>query len=149
MDAQATERFATERLVEFQHCDPAGIVFYPRYFEMLNSVIEEWFAKRNGLPFREMHGPERRGVPTVHLETTFRAPSRLGDMIRFEIEVRKVGGSSVDLTTRCTGAGELRFSCEQTLVFMDLDTGRPKRWTDDLRTRLTAQQTLEAIGSTQ
>jgi len=136
-------RFVTERLVEFQHCDPAGIVFYPRYFEMLNSIIEEWFAARNNLPFREMHGPARRGVPTVQLSITFKAPSRLGDILRFELEVRKVGGSSVDLTTRCTEDGELRFSCDQTLVFMDLDTGRPKRWTDDLRARLTSQLTTQ------
>lgn len=35
-----------ERLIqiEFNHCDPAGIVFYPRYFEMVNSVIENFFA---------------------------------------------------------------------------------------------------------
>ena len=31
--------FTTQRKVRFQHCDPAGIVFYPRYFEMINSVV--------------------------------------------------------------------------------------------------------------
>ena len=31
--------FIAQRKVRFQHCDPAGIVFYPRYFEMLNSVV--------------------------------------------------------------------------------------------------------------
>ena len=30
--------------IEFNHCDPAGIVFYPRYFEMTNSVVENFFA---------------------------------------------------------------------------------------------------------
>ena len=69
-------RFRTRRGVEFHHCDPAGIVFYPRYFEMLNSVVEEWFGERNGLPFDRMHRIERRGVPTVRLETVFTAPSR-------------------------------------------------------------------------
>jgi len=131
--------FVARRMVEFQHCDPAAIVFYPRYFEMLNSVIEEWFAARNNLPFREMHGAARRGIPTVHIDITFKAPSRLGDGLQFEIQVRKVGGSSVALTTLCTCEGETRFVCDHTLVFMDLDTGRPKRWTDDLRRRLSAQ----------
>ena len=37
-------QFATEILVRFQHCDPAGIVFYPRYFEMISQSVEEWFA---------------------------------------------------------------------------------------------------------
>ena len=31
--------------VEFNHCDPAGIVFYPRYFEMTNSVVEIFFRE--------------------------------------------------------------------------------------------------------
>ena len=33
--------FVFPQKVRFQHCDPAGIVFYPRYFEMLNTTIEE------------------------------------------------------------------------------------------------------------
>jgi acyl-CoA thioesterase FadM len=29
--------------VRFGHCDPATFVFYPRYFEMINSFVEDWF----------------------------------------------------------------------------------------------------------
>ena len=36
--------FETVIPVRFQHCDPAGIVFYPRYLEMINQTVEEWFA---------------------------------------------------------------------------------------------------------
>ena len=32
-----------EVLVQFAHCDPAGIVFYARYFEIINEVVEDWF----------------------------------------------------------------------------------------------------------
>ena len=31
--------------VRFGHCDPAGIVFYPRYFEMLNALVEDWISE--------------------------------------------------------------------------------------------------------
>ena len=34
-------------LVRFADCDPAGIVFYPRYMEMFNALVEDWF--REGL----------------------------------------------------------------------------------------------------
>ncbi len=37
--------------VEFNHCDPAGIVFYPRYFEMANSVVENFFRDEVDYPF--------------------------------------------------------------------------------------------------
>lgn len=141
-DGQPAIPFTTTRLVEFHHCDPAGIVFYPRYFEMLNSVVSEWFGARNDLPFPQMHTDDRRGVPTVHLDTTFKAASRLGDQLVFAIVVRRIGRSSVDLTTTCSCAGETRFTCDHTLVFMDLDKTRAVRWTDTVRARLAEQ--LEA-----
>ena len=43
--------FISQVEVRFRHCDPAGIVFYPRYFEMINDFVEEWFDKGMGLPF--------------------------------------------------------------------------------------------------
>ena len=43
--------FQREQVVRFGHCDPAGIVFFPRYFEMLNELVEDWFAQALGLPF--------------------------------------------------------------------------------------------------
>ncbi|MCE9680901.1 acyl-CoA thioesterase [Halomonas alkalisoli] len=57
--------FTTLRKVRFQHCDPAGIVFYPRYFEWLNSVVEDWFAEVVGHDFNELHVASRTGVPTA------------------------------------------------------------------------------------
>ena len=35
--------FRTAYLVRFAHCDPAGIGFYPRYFDLFNSAVEDWF----------------------------------------------------------------------------------------------------------
>ena len=73
--------FFFSQRVRFQHCDPAGIVFFPRYFEMVNATVEEWFAERLGMPFAEMHGPTQGGVPTASIRADFRAPSRLGDLL--------------------------------------------------------------------
>ena len=39
-----SQRFRLTRPVEFNHCDPAGIVFYPRYFEMISATIERFLA---------------------------------------------------------------------------------------------------------
>ena len=41
--------------IEFNHCDPAGIVFYPRYVEMLNDVVEHWFQHALGCSFAQLH----------------------------------------------------------------------------------------------
>jgi 4-hydroxybenzoyl-CoA thioesterase len=122
--------------VGFQHCDPAGIVFYPRYFEMLNATIEAWFETRLRLGFAEIHGPMRRSVPTRRLEADFSAPARLGDVLDFSLSPRRIGGSSCDLrlTARCDGAHRATFT--STLVWVNADTGRPERWPDALRARI-------------
>ena len=95
--------------IEFNHCDPAGIVFYPRYFEMTNSVVENFFADEVGMSFAQMHNAGmRNGVPTVHIEADFMAPSRLGDKVAFTLIVRKLGGSSVAVEITGRMGEELR-----------------------------------------
>ena len=37
-------------VVRFEHCDAAGIMFYPRFFALVNEMVEEWFAEP-GPPF--------------------------------------------------------------------------------------------------
>jgi 4-hydroxybenzoyl-CoA thioesterase len=121
--------------VEFNHCDPAGIVFYPRYFEMTNSVVENFFADRIGHSFARMM-QDGNGVPTARIETEFRAPSRLGDRLEFDLEVRRLGGASVTLGLSARGGAELRLTAELTLVWVA--QGRPEPWPDTIRSRLEA-----------
>ena len=40
--------------VLFKHCDPAGIVFFPRYFEMMNDCVEAFFDKVVEWPFEDI-----------------------------------------------------------------------------------------------
>lgn len=47
--------FVTTAKVRFAHADAAGIVFYPRYFEMLNGAVEDWFEQDIGLDFKTLH----------------------------------------------------------------------------------------------
>jgi 4-hydroxybenzoyl-CoA thioesterase len=76
--------------VEFNHCDPAGIVFYPRYFEMTNSVLENFFREEVGYSYHAMMA-DGIGVPTARIETDFRAPSRLGDVLDWTLVVETAG----------------------------------------------------------
>lgn len=125
--------FVLELPVRFAHVDAAGIVFYPRYFEMLNTAVEEWFAARTGVSFADLHIARRRGVPTVALESRFVAPSKLGDVLEIEVVLKKLGRSSCDLEYRIISSGAERVSASAVLVFIDLDTGLSEPWPDDLR----------------
>jgi 4-hydroxybenzoyl-CoA thioesterase len=125
--------------IEFNHCDPAGIVFFPRYFEMLNSQVENFFRDALGYPFEAIILRDRNSVPTVHFEIDFRQPSRLGELVRFEMWVTRLGRSSVDFRHRAGGSGQARLEATQRLVWVG-DTGRAQPWPDVLRARLAAHQ---------
>ena len=126
--------------IEFNHCDPAGIVFYPRYFEMVNSVTENFFADEVGRSYAEMMTAVS-GVPTARLEANFRAPSRLGDKLEFTLEVARLGETSVTFLVTGRGKGEesLRLSVEVTLVWVEGGL-RATPWPEPMRARLAAHR---------
>jgi 4-hydroxybenzoyl-CoA thioesterase len=129
--------FARQVQVRFGDCDPAGIVFYPRYFEMFNNLVEDWCADGLGTSFRELHGVRGLGLPTVNIQTDFVAPSKLGDVLRAELSVLKLGGASFTLAIRLLGAdGAERVRATLVLVLMDLKTARALRLPDAMRARI-------------
>jgi 4-hydroxybenzoyl-CoA thioesterase len=86
-------KFIKEEKVRFQHCDHAGIVFYPRYFVMLNDLVEDWFEEILDYSFLAMH--PNNGIPTVELNTRFKSPARLGDLIQKELWVIRLTDRSL------------------------------------------------------
>ena len=79
------------------------------------------------------------GVPTARVETDFRAPSRLGDVLDWALVVERLGGSSVTFRLQATCASEHRLTARLTLVWLGPDH-RPARWPDPIRATLTAHQ---------
>ena len=123
--------------VEFNHCDPAGIVFYPRYFEMTNSLVENFFADVMGHSYGAMMAAGQ-GVPTARLEVNFKLPSRLGDKLQWGLKVARLGGSSVNFAATAQLGDQLRLTADLTLVWVD--GGKPTRWPDDMRAKFKAFQ---------
>lgn len=134
--------------VEFNHCDPAGIVFYPRYFEMTNSVCENFFREVVGYSYHAMMA-DGIGVPTARIETDFRAPSRLGDVLDWHLVVERLGGSSATFRLGARCGQEDRLTARLTLVWLSPEhrpehrpehwpKPRPSRWPDPIRAALAA-----------
>ena len=119
--------WTASRLVEFQHCDANGIVFYPRYFEMINDCVEQFFESALHWPFEELHVDG--AIPTVSSQVRFRAASRHGDMLRFALSVAKLGDTSMVLDFTVHAGDELRLEGQSVLVSVGLD-GKPKPWPD-------------------
>jgi 4-hydroxybenzoyl-CoA thioesterase len=133
--------FEREQTVRFGHCDPAGIVFYPRYFEMLNELVEDWFAHSLGIPFAQLINERRIGMPTAQLDTRFKRISRFGDRLRQRIRIERIGGSSIQLAIRFDGEDEeCRVEFDQVLVCTSLETHSPQALPADLRAALLRAQ---------
>jgi 4-hydroxybenzoyl-CoA thioesterase len=131
--------FCTSIPVRFGDCDPAGIVFYPRYFEMFNSIVEDWCDQGLGMSFREMHLKHGIGVPTVHIETDFVAPSELGDLLQAQLTVEKIGGASMRVAIRLFGPdGVIRVRATVVLVTMNLRERQAIPLPDEMRKRAAA-----------
>ncbi len=73
--------------IDWSDCDPAGIVFYPQFFRMMNTGTHAMFSSV-GLPFHEM---VKRfgtiGVPMLDVQATFKSPARFGDEVQLETRV--------------------------------------------------------------
>ena len=124
-------------MVRFGDCDPAGIVFYPRYFEMFNNLVEDWCATGLGKSFRSLHMEQGLGLPTVHIETDFVAASELGETLRAELQVRKIGAASITLDIRLLGPDGIdRVRCTLVLVLLDLHKRSAVSLPEALRTRI-------------
>ena len=126
--------FRVKQKVLFRHCDPAGIVFYPRYFEMINDCVEAFFADHLAWPFEAVHG--EGAVPTAEISATFRRVSRHGDRLVLSLSHGAPGRTSLGLAFAATCGEELRFTARSTIVNVDA-AGKPTPWPAHVRERLT------------
>ncbi len=111
-------RFTTEIVVRFNHVDPAGIVYYPRYYEMINQASEIWFEDGLDYPYPKMFS-DGWAVPLAHLESSFRNPSYLNDRLTFALGVQKIGRSRIDLSIITSCNDEIRFFTRQSIVWVE------------------------------
>jgi 4-hydroxybenzoyl-CoA thioesterase len=131
----AGAEFRRTRMIRFSDCDPAGIVFYPQYFVMLNGLVEDWVSEGLGVDYHALISERRIGLPTVRLEADFRAVSRMGDQVALGLCVERLGSRSISLALRCfeTERGELRMQVKQVLVTTSLESHRAVEIPQDLR----------------
>lgn len=135
--------FEREVVVRFEHCDAAGIMFYPRFFALVNEMVEDWSASL-GYSFKALHIDRRKGLPTVRIESEFVAPVRLGDVLRQSLRVEALGRSSLALKHIAAVSGGPVARFDQTIVFTDLTTMKSVPWPADLRAAIAAFAEIDA-----
>ena len=126
--------------VRFSHCDPAGIVYFPRYFDMINGVVEDWFAGALGLPHHTFIRDRRVGLGPAHAEADFMRPGFLADELVFAVLVDRIGNSSLALSVHAHRGDEPVLKARLVIVTTSLVEHRAIPIPDDLRAALEAYQ---------
>ena len=130
--------------IEWGDCDPAGIVYYPRYFAMFDHSTTLLIERALGLRKRDIKEHYALdGHPVVDARARFLIPTRYGDDVVIETSLNEVRQSSLDLTHRLTKDGALAVEGFETRVWVVRDPSRPGRFKaktipDAMRAKLTA-----------
>jgi 4-hydroxybenzoyl-CoA thioesterase len=119
--------------IRFSHCDPAGIVYFPHYFNMFNGLIEDWYTQELGFDYAKLIMGSRYGFPFVHIECDFKIPSRIGDVIDLTLLVERIGRSSLGIVIVCHRDGLERLRARMVTAMMSLETGTAVQLPQPLR----------------
>jgi 4-hydroxybenzoyl-CoA thioesterase len=115
--------------IEWGDCDPAGIVFYPRYFAMFDHSTTLLLETALGMRKREICGTYGcDGHPVAATQARFLLPTRYGDDVVIETSLTVVRRSSFDLRHRLSRDGTLAVESFETRVWVVRDPDRPGRF---------------------
>lgn len=125
--------------VEWGHCDPAGIVYAPRFLEMFGESTIILFEKAMGTRKRDMlkeYGV--MGFPMVDLSAQFLHPAAYGDTVTLEAAAPKFGNSSFTIAHRLLKGGQVCVQALEKRVWVTADPDRlggmrPARVPDTIR----------------
>lgn len=104
----ASLTFHRQLRIEWAHCDPAGIVFNPRFFEFFDTNTWMLFERALGVSPHDLNAAYGIiGIALVDVRANFLKPAKLGDSIEIASRVSEFRRSSFDVEHRITIDGEL------------------------------------------
>ena len=113
--------------IEWGDCDPAGIVYYPRYFVMFDNATVALFAAA-GLKKHEMVKTyDMVGYPMVDTGAKFIVPSKWGETITIESHISRWKRSSFDIKHRVLKGDAVAIEAWETRVWVGRHPDDPER----------------------
>jgi 4-hydroxybenzoyl-CoA thioesterase len=114
--------------IEWGDCDPAGIVFHPRFFAMFDASTTALFERALGMTkYRFLRHYGVIGYPMVDTRARFLSPAKFGDDVVIESTVKEFRRSSFDVEHRLTNGGALAVEGFETRVWAARDPADPAR----------------------
>lgn len=122
--------------IRWGHCDPAGIVYTPNYFDLFNGVVEDWYPARLGLDYHAYMRDRRVGLGYAHASADFLTPGFMGDEMEVAVVLTRIGGASFALTLHALKDGREALRGRLVVVCTDLVEHKAIAIPDDLRAAL-------------
>ncbi|AND92737.1 4-hydroxybenzoyl-CoA thioesterase [Bradyrhizobium diazoefficiens] len=121
--------FVNRRDVQIQwgDCDPANIVYYPRYFSMFDDSTSVLFEKAGFSKQDLVHKYGLVGIPMVDTRAKFYIPSTHGDWITIETKIESIKRSSFEVKHNVYKTADLAIEAFETRVLVGRDPANPEK----------------------
>jgi 4-hydroxybenzoyl-CoA thioesterase len=120
--------FRRRVIIEWGHCDPAGIVFNPRFFEMFDASSWMLFEAALGIAPQDLAQTYGIiGIALVDAKANFVKPTKFGDTVEIVSRVAEFRRSSFDVEHKLSIGGDLSVEGTETRVWAVRDTSDPQK----------------------
>ena len=121
--------FVNKRDVQIQwgDCDPANIVYYPRYFAMFDDSTSIMFEAAGYSKQDIVHKYGLVGIPMVDTRAKFLIPSTHGDWIRIESRIESFKRSSFEVLHNVFKGDRLAIEAWETRVLVGRHPDGPEK----------------------
>jgi len=113
--------------IQWGDCDPANIVYYPRYFAMFDDSTSTLFEVAGFSKQDLVHKYGLVGIPMVDTRAKFYIPSTYGDWITIETKVESIKRSSFEVKHNVYKAADLAIEAFETRVLVGRDPANPEK----------------------
>ena len=123
--------------VYYEDTDAGGVVFYANYLKFMERGRTEWL-RRLGVDQSDLAVRERRLFVVTGLDTAYRRPARLDDLLTIHSRVTRLGRASIHCAQQVTRSGELLAEGNIQVCCVDTENLRPAPLPGALRAKLEA-----------
>ena len=124
----ASLTFRRQLTIEWGHCDPAGIVFNPRFFEFFDTSSWLLFEAALGVKAQDLASAYNIfGIALVDARANFLKPVKFGDVIEIASRVSEFRRSSFDVEHKIILGGTLAAEGGESRVWAVRDKTDPDK----------------------
>lgn len=111
--------------IEWGDCDPAGIVFFPRYFALFDACTAAMFERAGFVQSELLDTYGIVGWPVVDVSARFLVSSTVGDDVSIETAILEWGRASFKVRHRLYKESTLAIESFETRVCVERRPGKP------------------------